>query len=95
MPADEGAELRDALKASRQTREAGEAHRGDSALERALLMTSAASIDTDDETVAAAVRMLGDADDGGTTRLEVRDQGMTHRRWFEVDAHGAVTWGER
>lgn len=95
MPADEGAELREALKALQDARKAGDAHRAEIALERALLRTSAAGIDTDEETVAAAVRLLRAADDSGTTRLEVRDQGMTHRRWFEVNANGKAKWGER
>jgi K+-transporting ATPase c subunit len=95
MPPDEGAELRDALKALQDARKAGDAHRAESLLERALLTTSAAGVDTDAETVAAAVRLLRAADDSGTTRLEVRDQGMTHRRWFEVDANGETKWGDR
>ncbi len=95
MAADEGAELRDALKALQDARQAGDAHRAETALERALLTTSAAGIDADEETLAAAVRLLRAADDNGTTRLEVRDQGMTHRRWFEVDANGEAKWGER
>jgi hypothetical protein len=88
MPADEGAELRDALKTLQDARKAGDAHRADTALERALLTTSAVEIDTDKDAVAAAVRLLRAADDNGTTRLEVRDQAMTHRRWFEVNANG-------
>jgi hypothetical protein len=95
MPADEGGELRAALKALQDARQAGDAHRAETALERALLTTSAAGIDTDEETVAAAVRLLRAADDSGTTRLEVRDQGMTRRRWFEVNANGEAKWGER
>ena len=95
MPADEDAELRDALEALKDEHKAGDDHRAEIALERALLMTSAAGIDTDEETVAVAVRLLRAADDNGTTRLEVRDQAMTHRRWFEVNVNGEVKWGER
>jgi hypothetical protein len=95
MPADEGAELRRAFETFQDGRAAGHAHRADTALERALLVTAAAGIDAESEIVATAVRLLRTADDSGTTRLEVRDQGMTHRRWFEVDVDGAVKWGER
>jgi hypothetical protein len=95
MPGDEGADLRDAFRVFRDGREAGHAHHAMTALERALLTTSAAGIDAENETVAAAVRLLRAADDSGTARLEVRDQGMTHRRWYEVDVDGAVKWGER
>ena len=95
MPADEGAELRDALKAMQDARVGGDAHRAETALERALLTTSAAGIDLDSEAVAAAVRLLRTPDDSGTTRLEVRDQAMTRRRWFEVKANGDVTWDDR
>jgi len=95
MAPDEIAELRGALKALQDARKAGDTHRAESALERALLTTSATAIDTDKETVAAAVRLLRAADDNGTTRLEVRDQGMTHRRWFEVNANGEAKWGDR
>jgi hypothetical protein len=95
MPTDEAAELRNALKALEAARKAGDAHRAETALERALLTTSAAGIDTDEETVAASVRLLQAADDTGTTRLEVRDQGMTHRRWFAVNANGEAKWGDR
>jgi hypothetical protein len=95
MPTDEGADLRATFKTFQEGRAAGYAHRGDSALERALLTASAAGVDAERETVAAAVRLLRGPDDNGTTRLEVRDQNMTHRRWFEVDGLGAVTWGER
>ena len=95
MPADEGAELRDALKALQDARKTGEAHRAETALERALLATSPAAIDIDKETVVAAVRLLKKADDNGTTRLEVRDQAMTRRRWFEVNANGDAKWGDR
>jgi hypothetical protein len=95
MPPDEIAELRSALKALQDARKEGDAHRAESALERALLTTSAAAIDTDKETVAAAVRLLRVADDNGTTRLEVRDQAMTHRRWFEIGPTGEMTWGDR
>ena len=95
MPPDETAELRGALKALQDARKQGDAHRAEAPLERALLTTSAAGIDTDKETVVAAVRLLRAADDNGTTRLEVRDQGMTHRRWFEVNANGEAKWGDR
>jgi hypothetical protein len=95
MPADEGAELRDAVKALRDARKLGEAHRAETALERALLGTSAAGIEMDKEAVAAAVRLLRAPDDSGTTRLEVRDQAMTRRRWFEVNANGDASWGDR
>jgi hypothetical protein len=95
MPPDEIAELRGALKTLQDARKAGGAHRAECALERALLTTSAAGIDADRETVAGAVRVLRAADDHGTTRLEVRDQGMTHRRWFEVNANGEAKWGDR
>ena len=37
MPADEGAELRDALKALQDARQAGDTRRAETALERALL----------------------------------------------------------
>ena len=95
MEVDEGAELRDALKALQHAREAGDAHRGEDALERALLTTSAAGIDMERATVVVAVRSLRAADDSGTTRLEVRDQAMTRRRWFEVSASGEAAWGDR
>jgi hypothetical protein len=95
MEADEGVALRDALKAFQDAHKAGDAHRAEAALERALLTTSAAGIEADEETVAAAVRLLKVADDNGATRLEVRDQAMTHRRWFEVNANGEVKWGDR
>jgi K+-transporting ATPase c subunit len=95
MPADEDADLRDALKALQEARIAGDAHRAETALERALLTTSAAGIDTNKEIVAAAIRLLRAADDNGTTRLEVRDQAMTRRRWFEVNANGEAEWGDR
>jgi hypothetical protein len=95
MPADEVTELRDALKALQDARKLGDAQRAQTALERALLVTSAAGIEMDAETVAAAVRLLRAADDHGTTRLEVRDQAMTHRRWFEVNANGDAKWGDR
>ena len=95
MQADDGAELRDALKDFQDEREGFDGHRSETALERALLTISAAAINTDEETVAAAVRLLRVADDSGTTRLEVRDQAMTHRRWFEVNANGNATWGGR
>ncbi len=95
MPAGDGGELRDALDALRDARKVGGDHRAETALERALLTTSAAAIDMDKDTVAAAVRLLRAADDNGTTRLEVRDQAMTRRRWFEVNAGGETKWGER
>ena len=95
MPPDEAAELRSALKALQDARKQGDDHRAEVALERALLTTSAAGIDVDTETVAAAVRLLASADDNGTTRLEVRDQGMSHRRWFEVNSKGEAKWGNR
>jgi hypothetical protein len=95
MPADEGAELRDAVKAVQDRRSAGDAHGAESALERALLRTSAASIEADKEAVVAAIRLLRPADDNGTTRLEVRDQAMTRRRWFEVNSNGDVKWDDR
>ncbi len=95
MPTDEGGGLRDALKAVQDARQAGDARRAETALERALLTTPAAGIDMDAETLAAAVRLLRPADDNGTTRLEVRDQAMTRRRWFEVNANGEAKWGER
>ena len=95
MSADEGAELRDALKALQDARSVGDGHRAETALERVLLKTSAAGIETDMQTVAAAVRLLRVADDNGTTRLEVRDQAMTRRRWFEVNANGEARWADR
>lgn len=95
MPTDECTELRNALMAFQAASKAGDTHRAESALEDALLTTSAAGIHDGEETVAAAVRLLRTADDNGTTRLEVRDQGMTHRRWFEVSTNGATTWGDR
>jgi K+-transporting ATPase c subunit len=95
MPADESAGLRDALKAMQDARKAGDAHRAETALERALLTTSAAGIDMNTDSVAAAVRLLRAADDNGTTRLEVRDQAMTRRRWFEVTANGEARWDDR
>jgi hypothetical protein len=95
MPADESADLRAALTALQAAREAGDAHRAETALERALLTTSATGIDSDWETVAAAVRLLQPPDDNGTTRLEVRDQAMTRRRWFEINANGDAKWDDR
>ncbi len=95
MPPPESTELQRALKALQDARESGDAYRAEVALERALLTTSAAGIDADTEAVAAAVRLLRAADDNGTTRLEVRDQGMTHRRWFEVNATGEAKWADR
>jgi hypothetical protein len=95
MPADEIAELRDAVKALQVARAAGDDHRAQTALERALLRTSAAGMEAGKEAVAAGVRLLRAADDNGTTRLEVRDQSMTRRRWFEVNANGEAKWGDR
>jgi hypothetical protein len=95
MPADEGAELRDALKALQDARKLNNAQRAETALEKALLSTSADAINADTATVATAVRLLCTADDNGTTRLEVRDQAMTRRRWFEVTASGETTWSDR
>jgi hypothetical protein len=95
MPTDECAGLRDAVTALQDACKAGDTHRAESALEDALLTTSAAGIDAGEETVAVAVRLLHTPDDNGTTRLEVRDQGMTHRRWFEVSTNGDTTWGDR
>jgi len=95
MQADDGAELRDALRVLVGERSDGEARGGEAALERALLTTAANGIDSDKDTVVAAVRLLRAADDSGTTRLEVRNQAMTHRRWFEVSCDGDTTWGDR
>ena len=95
MSADEGGELRRALKALQDARKVGDAHRAETALERALLTTPAAELGADTESVAAAVRLLRVADDNGTTRLEVRDQAMTRRRWFEVSANGETKWADR
>jgi hypothetical protein len=95
MQANNGAELRDALKALQGERIDGEARGGAAAMERALLTAAANGIDSDSETVVAAVRLLRPADDSGTTRLEVRNQAMTHRRWFEVSRDGDTTWGDR
>lgn len=95
MPTDESAALRGALKAMQDARKAGDGHRLEAALERALLTMSPASIDTDAQTVADAVSLLRAPDDNGTIRLEVRDQAMTRRRWFEVNAAREVTWGDR
>jgi hypothetical protein len=95
MSDDEAGELRSALEAFQSARQRGDAQRAQTALERALLMTSAAAIETDRQTVATAVRLLRTADDNGTTRLEVRDQAMTRRRWFEVNANGDTHWGDR
>ena len=92
MPADEGAVLRDALQ---EVRSPGRDRRSELALERALLTASAAAIDSETEVVAAAVRLLGGPDDNGATRLDVRDQNMTHRRWFEISDDGRVQWGDR
>lgn len=50
MPADEAAELRDALKTLQDESKSGDAHRAETRLERALLTTSAAGIDIDMET---------------------------------------------
>ncbi len=95
MPADEGAELRDALKMLQDERTAGGDRRGEAALERALLTSSASTLDSDLGVVAAAVRLLRAPDDNGATRLEVRDQSMTHRRWFEISDDGTAHWGDR
>ena len=95
MPADEGAELRDALTTLQDARSAGGDRRGEAALERALLTAPASAIDSEKEVVAAAVRLLRAPDDNGTTRLEVRDQAMTHRRWFEISDGGETQWGDR
>ncbi len=95
MSANEGGELRRALTALQDARQVGDAHRAETALERALLTTPAAELASETEAVAAAVRLLKGADDNGTTRLEVRDQAMTRRRWFEVDATGKTKWADR
>ena len=95
MAANEEGELRRALKALQNARQLGDAHRAETALERALLTTPATELATETEAVAAAVRLLKGADDNGTTRLEVRDQAMTRRRWFEVDADGETKWADR
>jgi hypothetical protein len=95
MPSNGGAELRAALEALQGARKLNNAHSAEVALERALLSASAGALDMDKETVAAAVRLLRTADDNGTTRLEVRDQAMTKRRWFEVNASGEAEWGDR
>jgi K+-transporting ATPase c subunit len=95
MPSNGGAELRAALEAVQHARKRNNAHSAETALERALLSASAGALDTEKETVAAAVRLLRTADDNGTTRLEVRDQAMTRRRWFEVNASGEAKWGNR
>jgi hypothetical protein len=95
MVADESADLRDALEALQHARKLNNAQRAETALERALLSTSAPAMDMNKETVATAVRLLRTADDNGTTRLEVRDQAMTRRRWFEVNATGEAKWGDR
>ena len=63
MPADEGAELRDALNTLQG---AGGDRRGAAALERALLTAPATTIDSDTGLVAAAVRLLRAPDDNGT-----------------------------
>ena len=89
------ADLRAALNALQAARQAGDARRAETALEHALLTTSAAGIDSDWDTVAAAVRLLHPPDDNGTTRLEVRDQAMTRRRWFEINANGEAKWADR
>jgi hypothetical protein len=95
MPADEGAELRDALKSLQDAQGAGGDRRGEAALERALLTAPATAIDADTAAVAAAVRLLRAPDDNGVTRLEVRDQSMTQRRWFEISDDGEARWGDR
>jgi hypothetical protein len=92
---DEGAELRDALKLLQDAREAGDAQRAETSLVSALLRISGVGIQTNQDTVAAGVRLLRPRDDSGTTRLEVHDQAMTRRRWFEVDGNGGVIWGDR
>ena len=94
MSLDEGAELRHAFTTFQAGPGAGHTHSA-GALERVLLSTSADGVEADRDTIAAAVRLLRPADDNGTARLEVRDQAMTHRRWFEVSADGALSWGER
>ena len=45
MTADEAAELRGAVKAMQDARKAGDTHRAETVLERALLTTSAAAIE--------------------------------------------------
>jgi hypothetical protein len=95
MSANDGGELRHALKAFQDARGLGDTHRAETALERALLTTPAAELGADTQTVAAAVRLLRGADDNGTTRLEVRDQAMTRRRWFEVSPSGEIKWADR
>ena len=95
MPTDEGDALRGAVRMMQGAHQAGDSHRVESALERALLTTSPAGIDADSEPVATAVSLLRTADDNGTIRLEVRDQAMTRRRWFEVNANREVKWGDR
>jgi hypothetical protein len=95
MPPYEGAELRDALKTLQDSQGAGGARRGEAALERALLTAAPTALDSDTGAVAAAVRLLRAPDDDGTTRLEVRDQSMTHRRWFEISNEGEAQWGDR
>ena len=95
MSAEEGGELRHALKTLQDARKLGDAHRAETALERALLRTPPTELGADPEAVAAAVRLLRGADDNGTTRLEVRDQAMTRRRWFEVGPGGETKWGDR
>ena len=95
MAGDEDSKLREAVEALQDARREGDAHPAQTALERALLSVSGAGIEADKEAVAAAVRLLRAADDNGTTRLEVRDQAMTRRRWFEVDANGNAKWGDR
>lgn len=95
MSANDAGELRRAVGALQDARQVGDAHRAETALERALLTTPAAHLGADTETLAAAVRLLRRPDDNGTTRLEVRDHAMTRRRWFEVDADGETKWGDR
>jgi hypothetical protein len=95
MTADEGAELRDALETLQASLRAGSDRRGEAALERALLTAAAGALDADPGVVSAAVRLLRTPDDNGATRLEVRDQSMTHRRWFEISEQGDVQWGDR
>jgi hypothetical protein len=95
---DPGAAVREALAAVQEARKSGDYQRvrsADARLKQLLLTTVAPGINVDMPTVAAAVRLFGEPDDNGTTRLEVRDQAMTRRRWFEVDVNGEVTWDDR
>ncbi len=95
MPANEDAELRDALETVQASRRAGGDRRGEAALERALLTAAPTTLDSEPGIVIAAVRLLRAPDDNGATRLEVRDQSMTHRRWFEISDKGEAQWGDR